>query len=93
MTFYHFSCKTFLLSVAMCQRALTLEAKLIYVSMKRRKAKADHLSQGILMINAKVGVLHLSQCLESPKKSYFLENETILYFLEPVKLGDRTTSE
>ena len=58
----------------MCQRALTLEAKLIYVrivSMKRRKAKADHLSQGILMINAKVGVLHLSQCLESPKKSYF----------------------
>ena len=89
MTFYHFSCKTFLLSVAMCQRALTLEAKLIYVrivSMKRRKAKADHLSQGILMINAKVGVLHLSQCLESPKKSY-MENETILYFLEPIKLG------
>ena len=88
MTFYHFSCKTFLLSVAMCQRALTLEAKLIYVSMKRRKAKADHLSQGILMINAKVGVLHLSQCLESPKKvRFFLENETILYFLEPIKLG------
>ena len=55
----------------MCQRALTLEAKLIYVSMKRRKAKADHLSQGILMINAKVGVLHLSQCLESPKKVFF----------------------
>ena len=69
----------------MCQRALTLEAKLIYVSMKRRKAKADHLSQGILMINAKVGVLHLSQCLESPKKSLF-EN-TDLYFLEPIKLG------
>ena len=44
------------------------------VRMKRRKAKADHLSQGKpheFMINSKIGVVHISQCLESIKSLIF----------------------
>ena len=61
------------------------------VRMKRRKAKADHLSQGKpheFMINSKIGVVHISQCLESIKSLIF--NST-LFLAQKIKYKAKQT--